>query len=247
MALSLVMLYGTLALCAVFLGWMVVRYDLHQREPLGLMVLATGLGAAGMYLAGQAQLGALAWMHGRGQLVSNWEMATLAGVSEELAKFAVVVVIALTARRHFNEPIDGLVYGAFAGLGAALEESVAVLMLDGASGFLPGQEPVRLAGHLVMGGIGGFGVGFVVLRSRLSPVWIGLSLLGAVVLHTLWDVVAFAAFDAHRARGELTAGTSALAMALMLVGMGVFRWMVAAGARATGEMLQAERAAGPNR
>jgi RsiW-degrading membrane proteinase PrsW (M82 family) len=231
------MLYATLALCAVFLGWLVVRYDLHQREPLGLMALALALGALGMHLAGCAQLWVIAWMHGRGQIVSNGELAAMAGASEELAKFGVVVVIALGARRRFNEPIDGLVYGAFAGLGAAIEESVAVLTMDGTTGFLPAAEPVRLAGHLIMGGIGGFGVGFIVLRSRLVPVWITLSLLGAMLLHTLWDVVAFAAFDAHRASGAMKPAHSAAAIALMLGGMAVFRALVGVGVRATGVML----------
>ena len=71
------MLYATLALCAVFLGWLVVRYDLHQREPLGLMALALALGALGMHLAGCAQLRVIAWMHGRGQIVSNGEYVPL--------------------------------------------------------------------------------------------------------------------------------------------------------------------------
>ncbi len=243
MAPTLLLLYGTLALCAGFLGWLVVRYDLHQREPLPLMLVAVALGAMGMHLAGRAQLAAIGWMHGH--VITNTELAVLAGVSEEFAKFAVVVAMALSARRHFNEPIDGLVYGAFAGLGAALEESVAVLAMDGATGFLPAAEPVRLAGHLVMGGIGGFGVGFVVLRSRLAALWIGLSLLGAVALHVLWDVVAFAAFDAYRAGGGVRATHSAASIGLMLGGMGVFRGMVGVGARATGIMLGRAAALAP--
>ena len=64
MAPTLLLLYGTLALCAGLLGWLVVRYDLHQREPLRLMLVAAALGAVGMHLAGRAQLATIGWMHG---------------------------------------------------------------------------------------------------------------------------------------------------------------------------------------
>src|SRR5690606_3183208 len=90
-----------------------------------------------------------------------------AAVTEELAKLAVVWAIALLWRRQFNDPMDGLIYGSFAGLGCAIEESVGLHGWPTGAALLPLQEPIRLLGHLVMGGIGGFAVGL--WRIRFAP------------------------------------------------------------------------------
>lgn len=231
MILSAALLYCTLAACAALAAWLAVRYDLHEREPLPVLLAAAALGAFGMYVAGRLQVGSMQALYAAGHAMTNGQIAGLAGVSEEVAKFVVVAAVALCFRRHFNEPLDGLVYGSFAGLGAAMEESIAVLSSVPATAVLPMQEPVRLAGHLVMGGIGGFGVGLLVLRSRLAPVGIVASLLGAIVLHSLWDVVAFDAADVYRATGRVRPWHTVSAIGLMLGGMIVYRQMITAGAR----------------
>lgn len=231
MLLSALFLYSALAACAVIVGWLVVRYDLHEREPLPLLAAAMLLGAGAMFAAGRLQVWALTAAHAGNWEIGNASHALLAGTTEELAKFAVVAAIALCCRRRFNEPVDGLIYGSFAGLGAALEESVAVMSDSMPLAFLPMQEPVRLTGHLVMGGIGGFGVGLLVLRARIGPSGVVLCLLGAIVLHTLWDVVAFDAADFHRHAGRVHAWHTGSAIVLMLGGMVVYRGMVSAGVR----------------
>ncbi len=231
MLVSAIILYATLAACAIVVALIVARYDLHEREPAHMLALAAVLGAVLMFLSGRGQGVVIAWLHGRGHAITNGEMALLAGATEEAAKLLVVAVIALASRRHFNEPIDGLIYGSFAGLGAALEESVAVLSLGPATALLPMQEPIRLAGHLVMGGIGGFGFGLVVLRSRWVAAGIAVCLLGAIVLHTLWDVIAFDAADAFRATRRVRPWHTGGAIAVMLGGMVAYRNLVGAAVR----------------
>ncbi|MBK7404528.1 MAG: PrsW family intramembrane metalloprotease [Phycisphaerales bacterium] len=237
MLLSALLLYGALAACAAVIAWIVVRYDLYRKEPPSMLLLTVGLGAAGMYLAGRVQVAAILAGDASGTRVSDLQISAMAGLTEELSKFGVVLLIALTARRIFDEPIDGLVYGSFAGLGAALEESVAVLRDGGPTMLLPMQEPIRLAGHLVFGGIGGFGIGLLVLRSRRAPGTIVACLLAAMMLHTLWDLVAFDAANAYQATQSFRAWHTAAAIGLMLVGLVAYRALVGEGCRMTAALL----------
>lgn len=230
------MLYGTLLVCAACVGWAAWRYDLYDREPLGPVLVAVGAGAAFMWIAGQVQ----GWLISRTvdvahEWAGNALWATFAGVTEEIAKLAAVGVVFAACRRHFNDPMDGLVYGAFAGLGAAIEESVFHLGFTVQSGLLPAQEPVRLAGHLIMGGIGGFGLGMMAMGRRAWWAWALASLAGATALHVLWDVVAFAAADRAAAGGAPLRKHVVAGMALMLLGMVVFRRMVEVGSRLSKE------------
>lgn len=219
------LVYTTLAACAVLTAVIVYRYDLHSKEPWPLLLLAAALGAAGMWIAGRAQVGVLRW--GGSVAARDWNlaMAGVAATTEELAKVLSVAVIALLFRRWFDEPLDGLIYGAFAGLGAAVQESVVHLAGLEPLQSLPANEPIRLAGHLVMGGIGGYGLGMAVVWRRAWPAALAGTWTAAVLLHFSWDLVAFAALDA----GHMTPRLKAFAIVLMVAGLLVFRWFVAAG------------------
>lgn len=186
------LLYAMLGVCGVLAAVMVCRYDLHDREPWYMALLAAALGAGAMHLAGRVQVGVLSAMGATAGAHWSESISIAAGISEETGKLGVVLFFALALPRAFNDPMDGIVYGSFAGLGAALEESAALLGLPGGWQMLPAPEVVRIAGHLVMGGIGGFGVGM--LRPLRRPWWgAGLigAFLGAVTLHVLWDLLAF--------------------------------------------------------
>lgn len=216
------LLYLTLTACAVLMAHQVYRYDLYDREPWYALILCTLLGAAGMWLAGAVQVRVLSALGAHAAWDWNASISIAAGITEELAKAGAVVAIALVLPRHFNDPLDGLIYGAFAGLGAAIEESVVWLAgLEGAAG-LPATEPIRLAGHLVMGGIGGFGLSYAWLRIGRRPVMIALPLALAIALHIAWDLIAFAAAE----RGRMSPLHTVLSMLLMLVGLAAFRAMV---------------------
>ncbi len=238
MILSTIALYLTLAGCAVIVAAMVVQYDLYDREPLWLVVAAALLGGVGMYAAGEVQVALLRAADWRSIPVSDAMMALLAASTEEVAKLSVVILVALLVRKEFNDPLDGVIYGSFAGLGAALDESIAVLGRLDNPAYLPLQEPVRLSGHLIMGGIGGFGMGMITTRSRFKPLWIIGTFLGAMVLHFLWDVVAFSAADHYRQTGGTRWWHTAGPIAMMLAGLVAFKLMVSFGARLTREVLQ---------
>jgi RsiW-degrading membrane proteinase PrsW (M82 family) len=233
--LSTAILYGTLLACAIVAAWIARQYDLYDLEPWRVLLLATALGAAGMYAAGQVQGLIIRRVTDRGVEFTDTMLALLAGSVEEAFKFASVVVVAVLVRRKFNEPLDGLVYGSFAGLGAAIEESVWVLRHSESLSHLPPQEPIRLAGHLVMGGIGCFGLGVLTAkRRRWHAVWaIPVCFAAAFGLHALWDIAAFDAAESYRDIRELRGWHTAVPVVLMLAGLGAYKGLAAWGAALT--------------
>lgn len=218
------LLYAAMLVCALVLGHAALRYDLYDREPWFMVVLAVVLGAAAMWAAGQIQILFLIDLRAV-EAHAILAPAATAAVSEEIAKAAVVLTVALASRRFFNDPLDGLVYGALAGLGAAMLESSHALRSVAPGGGFPGQEPVRLAGHLVMGGIGGFGFGMARMRMPGWPPALLACLGFAIALHFAWDVLAFQPV----VHGAAALWRQAAAVALMLTGMVVFRALAARG------------------
>jgi RsiW-degrading membrane proteinase PrsW (M82 family) len=230
-----VILYGTLALCALGAALLVYRHDLYDREPPWLLLVTVGLGASSMNLAGFVEARALAWSG----FTSRAGIAALAALVEELAKVTVVVMVALCARKQFNDPLDGLIYGSMAGLGAAVEESVFYLRAEPlpAPGLAP-VEAVRLSGHLIMGGIGGFALGMITIGRRAWPFALAAGLGGAIGLHFGWDLVSLSATDA----GVLGPGQTLLAVALMLGGLSLYAALTALGSGWSHRLFAPERA-----
>ena len=212
-------LYATLALCAAFTGVVVYRYDLYDREPWPLLLLCAALGAGAMTTSGRIESLVFRTWTPTGDATT----ALLAAVVEELGKLAVVAAIALLDRRDFNDPLDGLIYGSVAGLGAAVEESVGFLRgAAHAPTLLPGSEVVRISGHLVMGGIGAFGLGALRLRRPRAWGWVLSTFALAVALHFSWDWMSLGP-----APGQ--AVQALRASALMLGGLVVWRRLLTVG------------------
>jgi RsiW-degrading membrane proteinase PrsW (M82 family) len=218
-------IYATLLVCALLAGVLVYRYDLYDREPVLLLLVVAAVGGALMYIAGWVQVMVLSSMGTLAAQNFNLWAALAAAVTEETAKVLAVVFIAVVFRRHFNDPMDGLIYGSLAGVGCAVEEAVGVLLRDGGA-MAPGEAPVRIMGHLVMGGIGGFALGLPLARPR-PKMW-AMAVVGslgtAAALHMLWDLIAFDARDL----GRMMPGHQAGAVALMLAGMVIYGGMVVA-------------------
>ena len=138
------------------------------------------------------------------------------------------MAIAFVFPGEFDDPMDGIIYGSIVGLGMAAEESLHFLQgRSAAELFLFPQEVVRLLGHLVMGGIAGFGVG---MGRMGAPGWrraLVLSFSAAVALHFSWDWVALAAAD----RTTMSKGLALLAAAILLAGIGIYGMLVISGSR----------------
>lgn len=226
MLLYSVILYASLGLCAAAIGWTVRRYDLHDREPPLMLVGATVLGALMMGLAMAAQDAVVPALMAHGGDHSNLRCAALAGTTEELAKLLSVLLIALCFPRIFNDPLDGVVYGSFVGLGAALIEAYCVIGTPSHLVLPCPEEFIRLLGHLVMGGIGCAALG--ALSVRPAALWFALpaGLALAIGIHVAWDVIAYSAADAVRApwlAGAPPAMFSAVSAGVMFVGLLAYR------------------------
>jgi RsiW-degrading membrane proteinase PrsW (M82 family) len=206
-------LYAAVCLSAFLAALLVYRYDLYNREPWYLLALAAGLGFGAMRLTASVELWAL------GLVSTPAAEAAIAAAAEEVVRLAVVAAIAVAFPRDFDDPMDGLIYGSIAGLGMAVEESLHLLVL------LP-PELVRLLGHLVMGGIAGFGVGVGRLK---VPGWRRAFLLSfgaALALHFSWDWVSL------RTDGSaLSPRWTAFAVGILLSGIAIYGSLVVLGSR----------------
>lgn len=208
--------YILLTLGGMLFGAIVYRYDMHEREPWWMLLLAIVGGAvmmAGAFCAEYAVLLAVA----NSGLEYDYALlhATLAGVLEELAKFTIPLAVLLLFRKQFNDPMDGLIYGCMAGLGAALYESAWFMLNEPTTGWLPllhqrAQDAVRLLMHTCWGGLGGFALGLIVMKKPWR-LMLAKCLGGAVALHLCWDLfVGFAETQTfiHRLIAALTLGTT---------------------------------------
>jgi len=171
---------------AFALAALVWRYDLYDKEPWYMVLLAMALGAGMMSLMTPPQLFLLARL--MDHLPYEVALPLVASSLEEVGKFLMVVLIALLIPKFFNDPMDGIIYGSLVGIGAAVEESID--FVGDHEGMLPPGELVRLLGHAVMGGISGMGVGLYVTRHRLRHVVLPACLVLAIVLHFLWNLIA---------------------------------------------------------
>jgi len=209
---------------------LVYRYDLYDREPPVLLAGTVAAGALAMFLAGSVESHVLAFTG----ITGTDGMALVAAVAEEALKLGTVLTMAAAARRYFNDPMDGVIYGSMAGLGMALEESVAYLrLLDTHGPTLPPAEIVRLSGHLVMGGIGSFGVGVALLRRTAWPRALVGGLAAAVSLHFGWDSVALRA----EAAGDFLPRHSLAAALIMLSGLVLYGALVSLASRWSHDLL----------
>ena len=186
------LIYVLMFACAAGLAVFVFRYDLHEKEPWYMAVLAVGMGFAAMWLAGMAEDFTLARLSiGRSQFAAR---AAVVAHIESVARIAMVLCVAWLFRRRFNDPLDGLMYGTLGGLGMAIEESLLYLSLAPATPHTLGVEVVRLFAHSLMGGLVGFAVGQWVRpmsKPHPKPILTAGCLAVAVLVHFSWDFIAY--------------------------------------------------------
>ena len=180
------LVYATVFVCAYILALMIYRYDMYEKEPWYMLLLVVVLGMGAAFGVGFLEDIMIQFFD---QHQSVGGQAAIAALAEELAKLLIVVLVAVVFRRQFNDPIDGLIYGAYTGLGFALFESLFYLRIVPAVPQRGGTEVVRLFLHLLMGGLSGFGVGLARFPKRL-PLWplvLPSGVVAAMTIHFLWD------------------------------------------------------------
>jgi RsiW-degrading membrane proteinase PrsW (M82 family) len=207
--LALLVLYFTrfLGPAASFIGlvlavipfvvvWFVVRYiDRWEPEPRRLLVFAAAWGAvAAVAIALGVDLLVTFVTGGLPDAVSSVVQAPMV---EEIAKGLGVLLLYAFARRFFDGPVDGIVYGALIGAGFALTENVqyfAIGYLEGGPSEVATTFFLRAVlspfAHVMFTSITGFAFGLAARRSLRTGAALRYAvpgLVGAIVLHAVWN------------------------------------------------------------
>ncbi|WP_424935446.1 MULTISPECIES: PrsW family intramembrane metalloprotease [Bacteria] len=169
--------------------------DRWEPEPRSLVVFALGWGAlAAVGIALLVDLGLTSLLGSRGE---TFVSVIQAPIVEEAAKGFGVFLVFLMARRAFDGPVDGIVYGALVGAGFAFAENIqyfAVSLIEGGGADLTVTFVLRGLmspfAHAMFTALTGFAIGLAVRRGRsrggvLSAALTGL--VGAVLLHAFWN------------------------------------------------------------
>ncbi len=182
--------------------FLILWVDRHEREPGWLLLAAFLWGAAVATLFAALANGLLGLVlklvFGR-ELGGKLMAPFVAPLTEETAKGAAVLLIALLWRDEFNGMLDGIVYGALAGLGFAVVENVDYFLAAFERGGLQGLA-VAFYSRALVGGLGhsaytactGAGLGYA-RESRTLAGRVGAPLLGlasAMFLHFAWNFTA---------------------------------------------------------
>ena len=120
-----------------------------------------------------------------------------APIVEEVAKGIGVFLIFAAARRSFDGPVDGIVYGALVGAGFAFTENIQYFAISaiqggateaGATFFVRGiLSPFA---HVMFTSVTGFALGLAARRGASAGAAVGpwlAGLAGAIALHALWN------------------------------------------------------------
>jgi len=181
--------------------WFIYRWDRYQPEPRGLVVRTFLLGVAlaipvvvaefmltlpSFLSGGLASLGDLANLSLGGKA---YQAFIVAGVTEEIGKF-LVVRITVYRNRHFDEPIDGVVYSSAAALGFASAENIGYLIGFGWEVLLL-RGFISMLGHILFSMMWGYPLALRKIRgpALTGLVWLGLG--AGVASHGLYDFLLF--------------------------------------------------------
>lgn len=183
------------ALPAILAMAYVDRLDAKRPEPQRTLRLVALAGALSGFLV--VAVGALLRPYGPEvgtYAAALYDAFIVAAGPEEAAKLACVLIVAWR-RPEFDERMDGIVYGARAGLGFALVENVVYLLIIPHSlgeflSLFVARALLAVPGHAAWGAI----LGYFAARRRFDgrgPGMLGGYLL-AVLLHGLYDASLFA-------------------------------------------------------
>lgn len=177
----------------VFFGVRII--DRWEPEPKRLILFAIAWGA--IAAVGLTLLVDLALTLLVGMRTEVFASVIQAPVIEEIAKGIGILIIFLVARRAFDGPVDGIVYGALVGAGFAFTENIqyfAISLIEGGEGQLTATFVMRGLlspfAHAMFTALTGFAMGLAARRGASAGSVFGagaLGLLGAVLLHGFWN------------------------------------------------------------
>jgi len=191
---------------ALGVALLVGALDRYEREPLLTMLGAFLWGAiiaipptlSIEHGLNAALLGVFS-AHGAASALAQAAMqAGVAGVTEELAKGAGLLLLLLALRDEFDNVTDGIIYGALIGAGFAMVENVvyfAVAPRADLGILIIGRVALGWLSHSTFSALFGAGLGYIRETRDRRARWLAplAGLLGAIILHTYFDFIALSA------------------------------------------------------
>jgi RsiW-degrading membrane proteinase PrsW (M82 family) len=163
---------------AILIIWYIYRRDRYEPEPKYLVAKIFLLGALSVFPAILLEM-----PFPSGVFLT----AIVAPVVEEGLKFSVVFFFVYKSV-EFDEPMDGIVYAAAAGLGFATVENLFYVLEGGVIvGLVRGL--LSVPGHMIFSCIWGFALGIAKFRPEAERgTIILLGLAGAMIMHSLFNL-----------------------------------------------------------
>ncbi|WP_304608669.1 PrsW family glutamic-type intramembrane protease [Hyalangium versicolor] len=191
--MSVLVLGGSAVVPSLLLLWYVYARDKNP-EPRGMLLKTFLLGA--FICVPVVPVAMLLQEMGQGMMGDMWGSAFAKGVlgaalPEEFFKFLVLRAY-VWRKHHFDEPLDGVVYGATASLGFATLENILYVGQHGLEVAVL-RAITAVPSHAFIGVVMGAFVGrarFAEPLARAGLLWTGLG--AAILLHGAYDVFLFA-------------------------------------------------------
>lgn len=201
---------------SIGLTWFFLANDHGEKEPIGALWIAFGLGFLGAIAAAAIEYLVIPhrYVSMGAQPISLGLLASFLGVGliEEFAKF-VPLSLFIYRRRYFNEHIDGIIYFGLAGLGFGLPENI-LYTVD--FGLKTGLMRLVLTPffHVATTAL----IGYFLIRAKLDhkPRWqVVAAFVAMALLHGLYDF-GLSAGNSLLLVGSLIAGAIMTAMLFIL-------------------------------
>lgn len=192
---------GLVAACGLAIPYLLVLLWLDRNEPEPPWLLATAfawgaLGATTLSIVGNGLLGAVFGMLFDPSLTHQLTASLAAPLVEETSKSFALLAIYVMFKNHFDNVLDGILYGAMVGLGFAVFENFTYYMkpdqMLGTFAVIWVRGVVTAPGtHICFTAITGAFVGFFRVRRKgagrwvLLPIGIGLAMFAHFVWNTL--------------------------------------------------------------
>jgi RsiW-degrading membrane proteinase PrsW (M82 family) len=198
------------------------RFDRAHPEPWWIVIATFALGGLSVVPAGLAEwllMGATPYLNPHvmtfGGQVGAFPIAlvvftVVVGLSEEGSKLAGALFA--TRRKEFDEPVDGIVYGAASALGFAAVENIKYFAFGRlSSALIVARTFTSIPAHLFFGAIWGYALGRKLVSRRTS-----------ILLFLAWAALMHGAFDTLLSID----GLHVLALVLNLVLASLFVWLL---------------------
>ncbi len=169
-----------------YIYWM-KKVDRYEPEPLWLLALAFGWGAASTLIA-------IFLNNILIPLFGGW--AGAAAFVEEPSKILGIYLIAINERlgREFNDHLDGLLYGALAGLGFGFVENILYIsrgLVIGNILIIP-IRAITVGMHMFCTGLIGWWMGYLKVSNKNITIYNILpALIFAMLIHMTWNTITY--------------------------------------------------------